>query len=785
MARIIHHRDEVVTENQTPAEHLGRLYVVALVLATVVGAFVRIPLSTVLSSAAPALQSYAKYIYFIDLHVALLRETGSLWGYDPTFAAGYLTGAGWMVPYLGQTLAAWLLGLSGQLTVKLTLLIYFLTAPLGVYLAARWLDRDRLTAALAGLLCLAVSHFSIRTNYVMTGLVNSALAHSLILPGVALIYRLTRGRSRAWVAGLVLAPLGIVIGALNPTALAVTGLAVAGLLWWRRRELLRPSGLVAFGIAAVVSAVVLWPWALPGLRWAAAVAPGFNYFYSLVRVEWRWAYTPAVFSVCLQPMLLVILVAAVWQTRRWRAAGEGLGLYLSGIFAAIVAWVVAIFLADQAANVYPVRFLDAAYDFLLIPAAALLARALVTEQTPSRVASALHVAFWPTLFQPLALYALGMITAAGRIVALVCDKKIIGFVLAPAYLFVAAMVAVILFDPHSDPQRFHMGPYFGSTLVMLPGLWFFLRTFFPRGWRNGATRMWALFFLAVTLHLSAYNVGYYLYGQRLWEPRLTLSDARPELQELAAVLRESTTSEARILVENGHNSDAQALGFDIVGLLPLLVPDREFYAVPDSESAGALVATHLIEGVLAWVPLTDYTDDELSGFLHDYNIGWVVVATSQSAAAIRARPGIFTPLGDIGSGLFVFQVERERDFFLAGSGRISAAPDRLELEDLTPDESGRIVISYHLYDVLRTVEGVPLLPAPTPFDPIPLIALQDPPRQVTIVRDTRRGYPDLRANFDAYYGSLRAWHRRLGVTAGAGPGTGIVIRGRAAQPPTP
>ncbi|MDP8222064.1 MAG: hypothetical protein P9L99_01775 [Candidatus Lernaella stagnicola] len=761
------------TISRQSEEYLGRVYLVVLALASLAAAFSRIPPQALFSAAPPALQSYAKYIYFIDLHARFLGE-GAFWGYDPTFGAGILTGAGWMVPYLFQSVIAWLTGLSGASVVKLTLFFHFLLAPLWIYAGGRLFGLKRLAAALAGVLVLCVEHFTLRTNYVMTGLVNSAVAHSLILPAAGLIYRINLERSR-WLLTLAVVTLaGIVIGSINPTALGSTAIAFAALWIWQRERLLNLRGLAVLFGGGLLAAAALWPWAASGWAFARALSDVYDFFYGLNRLEWVWAHSGWVYLVYAQPLLLVVLFAGGAQVKRWRDSGNRLGLYLGGVFGLTVLWVGAIILAGLAANLYPVRFIDAAVDFLALPAGVFLARALITEKKPGLPAAALHVAFWCALFYPLALYLLMMVLSAIKIGLWIRDRKVVGFVAAALYLFIGLLVAVILGDPGGDSMRFAMGPYFGSAVLGIPALLLWYPVFFPNGLRARRSLIWALFFLATGLHIAAYFMGLYIYDQKLWEAKMSLATDRPALMELAETLRDQTSPDARILVENTHNPDTQALGFDIAGLMPSLVPGREFIALPNSETSGVIYSTFLKEGALAWIPLRGYDADDLAQYMDTYNIGWVVTTTSASQVAFDRHPQLFAPLATIDDGLKVFLVRRDRSFFLAGSGTVHAEPNRLVLRELAPNDEGVVLLSYRWYGSLCTEEGIPLERRLNDFDPGGLIVLRNPPRQVTVVNCAAHGFPDMKQDFNRYRQVVARKLNALGIATNQPAGTGYV-----------
>lgn len=737
---------------------LERIYPFALLLAAVITTLARLPPSALFSDSPPALHNYAKYVYFIDRHIELLRQEWAFWAYDPTFGGGYLTNSGWMVPYLFQSVLGCLTGLSGAMLVKLFFAAYFLAAPWLLYLTARWFGLTRLEASLAGMICLVFDNASLSTNFLMGGLLNSYFACALILPTAAAIVRLNRDRRRLLATHLVIAVGGLLVGSINPTVLLPMFLAVA-VVWLRQRRLfLNSSGLAAGLLACSAIVAGLWSWAKPGWIFLTSIGEMYS-LYRFVRLEWTWMHGWSAFLYFLQPLSLFLIVCGVAQIIRWRRQNRPLGKLLALIALSVLLLVITVIVVGQGPNLFPIRFLVIPLFCLTLPAAVMLAENLRAIEANPWVTGALHLAFWGTVFIPAFLYFFLLAAAALQIVRWWKGRKILSLIFGFVLLVLGLMLMTILSaEGGPDYMRFQFGPFYMSVAMFLPCLIVIGAYFLARQTRRFLPVAFVLFLTLSIVHNLANFVSTQRYHRPLWVTRVPTTDEEPAFQELVELLQAKTTGEARLLVENTPNLNAMAFGFDIVGLLPRFLPDRELVAVPDSESAGLAYATFLTEGVLAWAPLELWEPQEIESFMDWHNIGWVLTTTAASAAELKRYPTLFTSIGAVPGKAELFQVNRERSYFLAGNGKVRASLNRIELSDLTPDATGQVVIAYHYFPSLRATDGTVLHSRMSELVPFSLIALDNPPPQVTIVNDASSGFPDFREDLDRYYQSLR---RRL------------------------
>ena len=644
----------------------GTLLLILLAALTILTAVTRGLAFDLFSTGPPMLENYAKHVYFVDLHAGIFRQTGAFWGYDPTFAAGYLSGSGWSIAFLFPVLVSWLTSLSGAVVIKGMILAYFLLSPLALYTGARWLGLTGTRAAWAGLIGLALDQLTLRSAFVMGSMVGYMSGAMVALPAAAAIHRLNVDRSRPVRSALVASVCAMLVGSLNPYAILPYAAVLAGIWVWHRKTLIRPVGLVALLLSCVAAVVLLWPYLAPGLaftRWMKA----FAYFcLRFLRIEWKvindWGGPAAFFA---QPMVLLLWVAGGLQIVRWMRARIPLGVYLAGVVGGVLAAVGGLVAAGLGTFVFPMRFLEV-----------------------------------------------------------------------------------------------------GSTLMALPAA-AFLTDLFSRPGEGRRRRRVAV--------LVTIIVGLQVLGCILW---LKLSPQRPTTAEqesflsLAEWLDKETTPASRILVESSHNASTQVFGFDFVALLPYYVPDREFVALPTTESPGLAFTTFLMEGILSWIPIGAYTDEELTTYLRTYNVGTIVACSEQTVGRLDRYPHA-EEAARIGA-VRLYRSSLEPSFFLTGAGAVRTEVDHLVLEDLVPDEAGRVVVSYHWFASLRATDGTPLTETKHAIDPFGFVTILDPPRSLVIENDPTHGFPAGEEGFEMFLEHLEKRYHDLGVRTDVPVGSGVL-----------
>ncbi len=97
--------------------------------------------------------------------------------------------------------------------------------------------------------------------------------------------------------------------------------------------------------------------------------------------------------------------------------------------------------------------------------------------------------------------------------------------------------------------------------------------------------------------------------------------------------------------------------------------------------------------------LAEWTPEELAPALRRWGIAWVFTRTEEARQLVHRSLGIDgTKVGRY----HAFQVAGEDDRFLIGSGKVRAAVNRLELENLHPVD-GLVVLRYRFHPAWKTI----------------------------------------------------------------------------------
>jgi hypothetical protein len=232
-------------------------------------------------------------------------------------------------------------------------------------------------------------------------------------------------------------------------------------------------------------------------------------------------------------------------------------------------------------------------------------------------------------------------------------------------------------------------------------------------------------------------------GVKDWAGRLQRPEALevglgPERSALVSALRDETSNDARILLEDRDEGRWTAL-------LPLLT-GRAFVGGlgPDAPIEHASAA--LADQSLAGRPLREWDDDDLDEYCRRYNIGWVACWSPAVRARFRRWAGAEPVPGvELGDGE-LFRLRRRPSYALTGSVSWRSADARcILLADASParvgdEEEGQVLLSLHYQAGMRvTPSRVRLEPAPWVKGPIPFVRLRlsEPVGRVMITWDGR------------------------------------------------
>ena len=210
----------------------------------------------------------------------------------------------------------------------------------------------------------------------------------------------------------------------------------------------------------------------------------------------------------------------------------------------------------------------------------------------------------------------------------------------------------------------------------------------------------------------------------------------PDRENVVAVLKDQTTTEARILWEDrrGPRTDSRW-----TALLPLLT-GRAFVGGLDPDAAIEHTAGGLIDQTLGGRSLDDWTDADLREYCAQYNIGWVVCWSDKAAKRFGRWTGVAEATAALPDGGRLFTLHRKPSFALHGAARWqSADSNRILLTDVRP-EDGSVALSLHYQAGLRVSPSrIKIECHKDPRDAIGFVRLmlQEPAPVVTITWDKR------------------------------------------------
>jgi hypothetical protein len=204
-------------------------------------------------------------------------------------------------------------------------------------------------------------------------------------------------------------------------------------------------------------------------------------------------------------------------------------------------------------------------------------------------------------------------------------------------------------------------------------------------------------------------------------PHFTLG-LSPERQAVVDALKQETTSEARILWEDLHDT-SQAQRWTT--LLPLLT-DRSLLGGLDPNKTIPHSCIGLIDQALNGKPLAHCTDAELDSYCRRYNVAWIVCRSHETAARFRAWNATETAqLYDEGP-IYLFTVSNApRSFVLKGRAKVLHMDSHhITLADVEP-EDGVVLLSLHFQTGLKaTPERVAVESEEDRGDLIPFVRLR-------------------------------------------------------------
>lgn len=207
-----------------------------------------------------------------------------------------------------------------------------------------------------------------------------------------------------------------------------------------------------------------------------------------------------------------------------------------------------------------------------------------------------------------------------------------------------------------------------------------------------------------------------------------------EFKDLVTFLKNYTTNEGRILIEDSEYSITSPIHEYFGGHLPGLFPEylkREYLCGPRPMYPIQHGYASFTRGVLFEKKLKMYTAEELKKMFDAYNVKWIVCWHQESKDFFEHLPGYIITLGQVNK-FTIYEVQRKPSFFLSGSGEVSADYNRIELQNVV-SENDEIVISYHWMEQLRAIPSGTIERVSLAGDPVGFIRIKNPPSKFSII----------------------------------------------------
>ncbi len=203
-----------------------------------------------------------------------------------------------------------------------------------------------------------------------------------------------------------------------------------------------------------------------------------------------------------------------------------------------------------------------------------------------------------------------------------------------------------------------------------------------------------------------------------------------QFNELVSWIKNNTTKEGRILIENsdfesGHVYYKTHLPF----LLPMLTK-REYMDVYSYYAVTKDSFSSFNSGILFRKPIKNYSLQELQQYLNLYNIKWIIYWTDEAKNFFESYPEYFIFKNKI-DRFYICEVNRNPSFFIKGNGKIVANYNVIELNDIQPVDN-EIIISYHWMKYFKGKPFAEIREKKFLGDPVGFIYIKNPPKSLLI-----------------------------------------------------
>lgn len=201
------------------------------------------------------------------------------------------------------------------------------------------------------------------------------------------------------------------------------------------------------------------------------------------------------------------------------------------------------------------------------------------------------------------------------------------------------------------------------------------------------------------------------------------------LSQTVEKLRQQTTAEARILWEETVGNAAWS------PLLPRMLQRSFVGGLGRAESVSIeSLQVRLSHGSLIGKSMELWSQNDLTQFTNDWNIGWVCAFQAESIQRWLAVPNTIV-VAELPSGGKLIRLPRQFNYCKQGQAVLNfTAPRRMTLTDLVP-ENGQVVLSLHHHATMHTVNNKAKLDTwQHAYDGIPMlrIRLNGPMERLTI-----------------------------------------------------
>jgi len=221
---------------------------------------------------------------------------------------------------------------------------------------------------------------------------------------------------------------------------------------------------------------------------------------------------------------------------------------------------------------------------------------------------------------------------------------------------------------------------------------------------------------------------------------LLKTEIPPQIKTLTSWIKSNTTRGGRILVENSDfESNHQYYGTHLPYLFPLLT-NRQYLGNYSSYAISSDSYATFYWGYLFNKRIENLKNKEVWPYMDLYNIKWIIVWSKESRKFFSSYPSLYVFRKKI-DRFFIYETNREENFFLKGSGTITADINRIEISNIKPEDH-EIIISYRWIKYLQTKPETEIQPVTFLKDPGGFIKIKNPPSEITIYNSYKSVFSD-------------------------------------------